>query len=143
MLRLSRDGALWSGGAGHPARVEKDVLLRHDGSWKVLYRVTNAGREKAVFWFGTELALAFSGRGVCPAGERNGEKKHIFRDPVYGGVELEFSEPLDLWTFPLDTISRSEEGAEKTFQGAVMLAHTRRELRPGEAFSFTLEVRPL
>jgi len=143
LLRLSRDGALWSGGAGHPARVEKDVLLRHDGSWRAAYKVANSGREKAYVWFGTELALAFSGRGVCPAGERHGVTKIDFRDPVYGGVGLEFSEPLGLWTFPLDTISRSEEGAEKTFQGAVMLAHTRRELQPGESFSFTLEARPL
>jgi len=66
-----------------------------------------------------------------------------FRDPVYGGVELKFSEPLDLWSFPLETISRSEEGAERTYQGAVLLPHLKRELEPGAALEFSVEVRPL
>ena len=66
-----------------------------------------------------------------------------FPDQVYGGGEVEFSEPLDLWAFPLETVSRSEEGAEKTYQGAVMLAHSKRRLEAGASFSFKLEVRPL
>jgi alpha-amylase len=142
-LKFSRDGALWSGSAGHPVRVEKEVRLRHDGSWQAAYKVTNTGGAKTAVWFGTELALAFSGREVCPPGEKTGVEKIEFRDPVYGGVALAFSEPLDLWTFPLDTVSRSEEGAEKTYQGAVLLAHCRRQLEAGASFSFTLEARPL
>ena len=143
LLKFSRDGHLWEGGNGRPARVEKDVLLRHDGSWRAAYKLTNTGSAKAAFWFGTELALAFSGREVCPAGEKSGVMGAEFRDPVYGGVALKFSEPLDLWSFPLDTVSRSEEGAEKTFQGAVLLAHLKRELAPGASLSFELEARPL
>ena len=143
LLKFSRDGHLWEGGNGRPARVEKDVLLRHDGSWRASYKITNTGHARGPFWFGTELALAFSGRELCPAAQRQGVSLAEFRDPVYGGVELKFSEPLDLWSFPLDTVSRSEEGAEKTFQGSVLLAHLRRELSPGASLSFTMEVRPL
>lgn len=142
-LLLSREGKVWSGDASLPLRVEKDVLLRHDGSWRAQYRVTNLGAHKGEFWFGPELALAFSGRERCLAGEMKGVTKHAFPDPYYGGVELEFSEPLDLWGFPLETISRSEEGAEKTYQGSVLLAHARRCLEAGASFSFWLEVRPL
>ncbi len=142
-LLLSREGQAWSGGGSLPLRVEKNVLLRHDGSWRADYRVTNLSAHKGEFWFGPELALAFSGSEHCLAGELKGVKKHAFPDPYYGGVELEFSEPLDLWGFPLETISRSEEGGEKTYQGSVLLAHTRRSLEAGASFSFSLEVRPL
>lgn len=142
-LLLSREGKVWSGDASLPLRVEKNVLLRHDGSWRADYRVTNLGTHKGEFWFGPELALAFSGRERCLAGELKGVKKHAFPDPYYGGVELEFSEPLDLWGFPLETISRSEEGGEKTYQGSVLLAHSRRSLEAGASFAFSLEVRPL
>ncbi|MBI5744371.1 MAG: DUF1926 domain-containing protein [Elusimicrobia bacterium] len=143
LLKFSRDGSVWAGGASVPVRVEKDVLLRGDGSWRAAYRVHNLGGHKAGLWFGTELALAFSGKEHCPPGEYHKVSKKTFRDPVYGGVELELSEPLDLWSFPLETISRSEEGAEKTYQGAVMLAHSKRDVEPGAYLSFTLEVRPL
>ncbi|OGR45382.1 MAG: hypothetical protein A2X35_03830 [Elusimicrobia bacterium GWA2_61_42] len=143
LLKFSREGSVWSAGAATAARVEKNVLLRRDGSWRAEYKVSNLGRHKAEFWFGPELALAFSGAACCPPGEKAGVKKLSLPDPVYGGVELEFSEPLDLWAFSLETISRSEEGAEKTYQGAVLLAHARRQLEAGASFSFTLEVRPL
>lgn len=143
VLRFARDGHLWENGRGRPLRVEKDVLLRHDGSWRASYRFLNTGHDKEAVWFGTELALAFSGREHSQPGEKKNIAFAELRDPVYGGVRLEFSEPLDLWSFPLDTVSRSEEGAEKTFQGAVLLAHLRRELAPGAALSFSMEVKPL
>ena len=144
-LSLSRDGMVWEPGAreGRPVRVEKDVKLRHDGSWLASYTLTNLGPARASFWFGTELALAFSGSAWCPPGEYPQVKKRTFPDPVYGGVELELDRPMDLWSFPLETISRSEEGAEKTYQGAVLLAHAKLALEPGASFNFTLEARPL
>lgn len=143
LLKLARDGSVWSGGEAAQVRVEKDVLLRRDGSWRASYRVLNRGGRRADLWFGPELALAFSNREHCPPGEYHKVSKKTFRDPVYGGVELEFDRPLDLWVFPLDTISRSEEGAERTYQGAVLLAHSRAQLEPGARLEFSMEVRPL
>ena len=143
VIKFSREGNVWSGGARLPVRVEKDVLLKHDGSWQAAYRITNLAGTPADFWFGTELALAFSGYAACPRGVFKGVSTRAFPDQVYGGVELELSEPHDLWTFPLETISRSEEGAEKTYQGAVILANFKRRLEAGASFSFKLEVRPL
>ena len=143
LLKFSRNGSVWAGGEAAQVRVEKSVLLRHDGSWRAAYSVSNQGGSKAQLWFGPELAFAFSGKEHCPPGEFHKVTEKTFRDPVYGGVELKFSEPLDLWSFPLETISRSEEGAERTYQGAVLLPHLRRELEPGAALEFSVEVRPL
>ncbi len=143
LLKFSREGTVWSGGAQAPVLVEKDVLLREDGSWRAGYKVTNLGTRGARLWFGAELAFAFSNKEHCPPGESSGVSKKTFRDPVYGGVELEFDTPADLWSFPLETVSRSEEGAELTYQGSVMLAHRRAELAPGAALTLGMEVRPL
>ena len=143
LLDMKREGSLWRDSGPVPVGVEKSVLLRHDGSWRVLYRVSNPGAAKTDLWFGTELALAFSNPAHCPAGARSGVRTVSFPDPVYGGVELEFSEPLDLWSFPLETVSRSEEGAEKTYQGAVLLVHMKRSLEAGAKFEFSMDVRPL
>ncbi|MBI5201921.1 MAG: DUF1926 domain-containing protein, partial [Elusimicrobia bacterium] len=46
-------------------------------------------------------------------------------------LKLRMDAPLDLWTFPLYTISQSEEGFERTYQGSVLLLHKRLSLAPG------------
>jgi len=38
-------------------------------------------------------------------------------------VKLSFSPAADIWRFPIETISRSEDGIEKTYQGSTVLAH--------------------
>jgi len=35
-------------------------------------------------------------------------------------MSVHFDLPLDLWEFPLETVSLSEEGFERTYQGTVL-----------------------
>ena len=42
--------------------------------------------------------------------------------------------PTDLWEFPLETVSLSEEGFERTYQGTVLLAHSKITLQPGQVW---------
>lgn len=69
-------------------------------------------------------------------------RKAIYADPVWGAVELSFSEPVLLWAFNLDTVSRSEEGIEKTYQGGVLAPGVKKVLEPGGTFEFTVKARP-
>ena len=41
---------------------------------------------------------------------------------------------MDLWEFPLETVSLSEEGFERTYQGTVLLAHAKISLQPGQVW---------
>ncbi|MBI4801841.1 MAG: DUF1926 domain-containing protein [Elusimicrobia bacterium] len=142
-VSLSRNGSLWDGDRKTAVRVEKDVKLRADGSWAADYRVTNRGAGPARIWFAPELAFSFSNASVCHGGERKEVSCVRFDDPVWGGLELEFSQPVLLWAFELETVSRSEEGMEKTYQGSVILPGVKKELNPGETLEFSMEVRPV
>ena len=142
-VSLARDGAVWTDDRRTGIRVEKKVLLKADGSWEAVYRVSNSGHEKTgSLWFAPELVFSFSNPSVCPEGERRDVSGLRFEDPVWGAVELEFSEPVLLWAFNLDTVSRSEEGIEKTYQGSVLAPGVKKVLQPGEAFEFTVKARP-
>jgi len=75
-------------------------------------------------------------RGVLP------ELESVrLRDESMGfEVSLDVAPASQLWRFPLETISRSESGPEKTYQGTVLLFHWRFSLKPGEKkrFPFSL-----
>jgi len=141
-VSLARDGTVWHHGRRAPFRVEKDVLLKDDASWEAAYRVSNSGDEKADVWFAPELVFSFSDRKVCPKGERKDVSAVKFEDPVTGALELSFSEPALLWAFDLDTVSRSEEGIERTYQGSVLAPGFRKSVEPGASFEFTIKARP-
>ena len=45
-----------------------------------------------------------------------------------------------LWRFPVETVSLSESGFEKIFQGSCLLLHWPLELEPGGKFEVTVEL---
>ncbi len=142
VVSMARDGAVWLDGRHAGFRVEKDVLLKDDASWEASYRVSNTGKERAEIWFAPELVFSFSNPGVCPEGERRDIRALRFEDPVIGAIELSFSEPVLFWAFNLDTVSRSEEGIEKTYQGSVLAPGFRKTLEPAGFFEFTVKAKP-
>jgi alpha-amylase len=63
------------------------------------------------------------------------------RDESFGfEVSIDIAPASRLWRFPLETISQSESGPERTYQGTVFLFHWRFSLKPGEKklFPFSL-----
>ncbi|MBI3012653.1 MAG: DUF1926 domain-containing protein, partial [Elusimicrobia bacterium] len=68
-----------------------------------------------------------------------GLKEWARTDPyLFFGLRIGFSENTDGWIFPLETVSNSESGYEKTFQGIVFLPHWKFSLGPGKSFERTL-----
>jgi 4-alpha-glucanotransferase len=59
---------------------------------------------------------------------------HVDFVDEWGGLRviLESSEPVDVWRMPIETVSMSESGFERVYQGSVLLLLVRRELRPGK-----------
>jgi len=53
-------------------------------------------------------------------------------------------EPMTLWRFPIETVSVSEGGFERLYQGSVFLAHCPVDLSPGESrtLGFYYEILP-
>jgi alpha-amylase len=55
------------------------------------------------------------------------------RDEACGfQISLGLSPKAQLWRFPLETVSQSESGFQKTYQGTVLLFHWPFSLKPGE-----------
>ncbi len=131
-MALQRDGTVWFHSTGVPVRVRKELSFAPKGGWSCRYTIENRGKEHAELWFGVELAMAFSTDKACPAGEESGVALKTLKDEHLGlSLRLRLDAPLDLWTFPLYTISQSEEGFERTYQGSVLLLHKRLSLAPG------------
>ena len=142
-VALARKGTVWAqDGSAVSVEVLKTVSLdAATGNWFVDYEIKNLSDHKGRVWFGCELAFSFSGWQVAPRGEEYGVTEKEFTDPVFGKLALKSDKNFNLWSFPLETVSLSEEGFERTYQGTVFLCHHQLDIEAGKAFSFRLEVR--
>lgn len=129
-LVFERTGGVWADKEHLTIRVVKRIRLREDGSWGCVYSLSNLSGRTARVWFGSELVFAARGRGMDPV-QRTATDRHEFTGLAQGlGVSLRLGTSMDLWGFPLYTVSQSEGGFEQTLQGAVYLVHRKLELPP-------------
>ncbi len=55
-------------------------------------------------------------------------------------VQLAFDRPATLWRFPIETISNSEGGFERTYQSSCLLPHWWVPLAPGESWRVNMRL---
>lgn len=146
-LSLRRDGRIWFPQAAIPIRVEKKILLRGDGrEIFIQYSIENMQSADIQTVFGTEFNFNFLAEsepdryykinGRKPDDSRlgsQGESDEVNRvelvDETTGiSVLLHWEIPACLWRFPIYTVSQSERGFEKIYQGSSLLPHWRLEL---------------
>jgi len=158
-ILLHRSGGLFKREGKVPIDIYKRFLFPRDkAGMKVEYEIVNRGPAESSLWFGVEISLTllagndpqrysmFPGlevedrrmisRGVLPSLENV-----RLRDESMGfEVSIDVVPAGQLWRFPLETISQSESGPERTYQGTVLLFHWRFSLTPGEKkrFPFSL-----
>ncbi|MEF3280284.1 MAG: DUF1926 domain-containing protein [Elusimicrobiota bacterium] len=138
---LSRDGVVWDKDRKVDVSIYKKIIIKQgiDG-FRSEYSIVNRSDFKARFTSATEMVFAFSNINVAPFGEVNGVSEYIFHDSVRGNIKLSFSIPVKLWIFPIETISNSENGVEKTYQGSVVCCVFERDYESKESFNFSFEV---
>ncbi|OGW00852.1 MAG: hypothetical protein A2889_00020 [Nitrospinae bacterium RIFCSPLOWO2_01_FULL_39_10] len=115
------------------------------------YEITNMGDKDIDIWFGIEFNLTLlagdnelryyiskdshhgkeTGKRVLNSvGEISDTKLFGMKDEWNRfQVILSFGEPASLWYFPIETVSQSEDGFEKTYQGSAILAHWKINLK--------------
>ena len=137
--------------AGSTLVIEKQFFIDlHRPRLRVVYRVTNSGPARAEGRFGVEMNWAVTDP-EAPFGIAG--RRQPARDTVVGqGSLLEVSDsgwpgwvvvafpPADVWRFPLETVSSSEAGFERTFQGVTTLCSWPLVLEPAASLSATFEV---
>lgn len=148
---LRRKGGLWRREGQLPIETSKRfTFYRDQARLEVGYEISHQGAAETKLWFGVELNLTllagkdpqrhflFPGvkvedRRLCSTGEIS-EVEHIrLRDESAGfELSLDLSPKGQLWRFPLETVSQSESGLQKTYQGTVLLLHWPFSLKPTE-----------
>ncbi len=156
---LRRKGGLWRREGPLPIETRKRFTFhRNQARLEVGYEITHQGSAEARIWFGVELNLTFlagkdpqrhflfpglkvEDRRLCSTGAIP-EVEHIrLRDESAGfELSLDLFPQGQLWRFPLETVSQSESGLQKTYQGTVLLLHWPFSLNPMEKKSLGINL---
>ncbi|MBI1883954.1 MAG: DUF1926 domain-containing protein [Chlamydiae bacterium] len=158
-IALKREGHLFREGfPPHPLTIRK--TFSHDSkshdSFQIHYRVTSSENQTAEIWFGTELNLTLlCGNDAKRYYRFNSQKPHVLlgakgematcervemvNDEDHFTIQISSSPPTTVWYFPLETISQSESGFERTYQGSCILLLWKTLLSPQIPFEASIE----
>ena len=117
---MSRRGQVAVEGESSPLTVTKKISIRRDSRWiEAAYRITNPTDRPLEFLFGVEWNIGLKDAQVNRIGEADAIRRFDVVDPAQRiRVSWAFSRDSRLWYFPIETVSDSERGVERTYQGA-------------------------
>jgi alpha-amylase len=157
IVRMERQGNVWVGDVHHPVTVQKTCYLRQGETvLRAQYSVSHQFDQPLDLRFGIETAVGFDGgqdlhycslrineypeRLLLNAIREFEAITRYTADTNLRNLTLrtEISRPCFLWQFPLETISLSEAGFERGYQGTVFLHLWTLHLAPGETWQVTL-----
>ena len=140
VLKLTGAGEVRYRGSGYPVCIVKTFTIRPGSSQiHVAYEITNCSKTDLSLRFGIENGFAFQAgddpkrfyrfnRQVPkkPLLNSHGSEEQInqlsLTDSYLGiSIGLEWNQPAALWRFPIETVSMSESGFERVYQGSVVL----------------------
>jgi alpha-amylase len=101
----------------HVVNLTKTISII-DNLIKVDYCLENTGQEQIDFIFGTDFNLSLYDSHLCTMlNEENGVSEFAI-DDLWKGIKINFvlSPEARVWHYPVETISDSEQGIEKTYQ---------------------------
>ncbi len=120
---------------------KKITLARSGQSVQVAYRLTNPARHRFSFLFGVEWNLNLKDAHVNRIGDAEQIRRFAVTDPVvHRTVSWAFSREARLWYFPIETVSDSERGVERTYQGVNLTFLWPVELSPGGSWEVACEL---
>ncbi len=157
LVRLSRDGGVWHDGLFQRLRVEKTFSVRAGAQdVRVQYRLTNPSDVPLTLRFGVETnwgLLGGNGPGAYYAiagAEPCSLAAPVQREDMRGlrmvvewldmTIALRWPEPAELWCFPLETVSNSEAGFERVYQGSCVMPVWPVTLGPDERWELEITV---
>jgi 4-alpha-glucanotransferase len=150
-VSLVREGTVMVAGRSVPLRVEKQLTVSSTApEMTVSYRVHNAGSERLAARFGVETVWAVTDpaspirvdeRSVPARELAVMAQAHMVSFTDWGwprAVSLRLP-PGEVWVHPLETVSNSEAGFERIFQGVVCLCLWDVTLQPQESREVVLQ----
>ncbi|MBI3333116.1 MAG: DUF1926 domain-containing protein [Candidatus Omnitrophica bacterium] len=139
---LTRQGRIHLEGAEQPVRLRKSVTLPADGRrFTVAHQLLNGSVRPLKFLFGSEMNFGLKDAHLNRIGEAEGIRRFELVDPSARlKVSWTFSRPARLWYFPLETLSDSERGMERTYQGVNLTFLWPLTLAPRGSWTVTGEI---
>ena len=140
-ITFKRDGIVWD--KQHPMKItlEKTVTLSGQG-YSVEYRIMNGEKRSVNLLFAPEFNFAFSVFVASDHTELKGVKHWNRHDEHFKlSVDMDFSKEVDLNVFPLETVSLSEGGFERTYQGTVVMPLLRLNIPENGMSEFRIDVK--
>jgi alpha-amylase len=154
---LQREGGIYEGNAKTPVTIVKTFVIEPDGALSVRYEISSPVEKEMTAWFGSELNFTLLG-STAPGfhydfGYRvesvsslldlqNIEAFSIVNTPMGFACDLALSPSAQLWSFPVETVSQSEGGLERTYQGSSLTAHWRLKLNREKPAVVSLRIKP-
>jgi hypothetical protein len=138
------------GKAGQNAvKIRKTLKLTRSRELRVGYVLEGAFRglfavEMNISLFGSPLASIRIGEETVPVRSTGmrGDVKGFRVEESYSNVAVDwlFNESIDLWYYPVETISLSEQGIERLYQGTCFLFVVNLDLRDGKQIAFKMRL---
>ncbi len=137
-VEFVRNGHVWHGADWEEVRVLKKFLFYKDkNEFEILHKI-KANKEMFIF-HGLEINLMLFTDGMKINGENykdfdiiSGNNFEIFDYIQNIKFTIETYEDTELWTYPIYTVSQSEGGFEKTFQGISFILTKKRIIKDKE-----------
>jgi hypothetical protein len=145
VCRMRREGHIWSPDGPWPLSIDKTCWLTPGGELTMQYRLKAAELPEIPLKFGVEFNFSLlagddpgkrvelSGGGAIgldAAHDAGSARRLKIVNQTDGfGVDLSLNEAADIWCFPVQTVSQSESGLERTYQGSSLVMNW--ALKPG------------
>ena len=153
IITLFREGHVWFGEKWLGLKITKSIEVSRD-IIKIDYKILNTSREKLSLWYGCELNFSLlsdkNGRYIkianekfepCEVKEIQTNEAEIFDEIEDLKVDIILDREMNLWSFPIYTISYSEVGPEKIFQSLCVVPNVKFELQEDKMFEFKLTLK--
>ena len=158
ILSLERKGNVWVEDENVPVYVKKDITFHKEGML-INYEIINLGKNLISVWFASEFNFSFSNSDdfqchyyipeitlennlFSSSGKTPEISQFGMEDKYYGlDINLTFNFPCSVWYFPIETVSLSEGGMEKRYQGSAVLPNWKIKLKNNR--SFKIEINKL
>ena len=141
-LTLKRLGQILDNETYREIGVSKSFFFSQKGAViNSVYRIENRYTKELQLWFGVEFnftllagndskryynipGIELKENRLNNSGEIAGVKGFGMKDEYNRfQISLSFGEPTAIWYFPIETVSQSESGFEKTYQGSAIFSH--------------------
>ncbi len=164
-LKMKRTGSIRQGELFTPVSILKSFdFSKESADISSKYEIMNLSEKDIDIWFGIEFNFTLlagdsdlryyisqpplpvfnkngGGRLLKTIGDISNIKSFGMRDDWNRfQIILSLKEPASLWYFPIETVSQSEDGFERTYQGSAILVHWKIKLKGMESRTVELNL---